>query len=382
MQPPLPAHQDDSEDLPIVLLPDDDEYDDLVASVATASIVATMQELAEVRPHASPARPPAPVVERIEVGTEIDGLAQLSDEIDHEVDDELRREAQVSLRRMARVAVVLLLSMLALLFVIARPYYQLAPAAKPFHHLHDALRSSGALGLALGVGGTGLMAASLVYLIRKRYVWRGFGTVREWLNFHIVAGVLGPTLVLFHANFHPTSAVALFALIAMMIVVASGVIGRYVIVHMPHSLSGREVEIEELRRRLVVYRQKLEELGVDSELLRASGVHIHIDRPWWFPRPLGRWLDQQRGRRLAIQQLQESLRARGNSDINARRVMVLARRLYRERAWLVWYQKTRAVIASWRFLHRWLAITLLVAVAYHIVLATKYGQLWIFGGGR
>jgi len=40
----------------------------------------------------------------------------------------------------------------------------------------------------------------------------------------------------------------------------------------------------------------------------------------------------------------------------------------------------KSMLQTWRFLHRWLAILLLAAVILHIVVAVRFGNLWILGG--
>lgn len=40
---------------------------------------------------------------------------------------------------------------------------------------------------------------------------------------------------------------------------------------------------------------------------------------------------------------------------------------------------TGSLLQTWRFLHRWLAILLLMAVVLHIFVAVRFGDLWILG---
>lgn len=39
----------------------------------------------------------------------------------------------------------------------------------------------------------------------------------------------------------------------------------------------------------------------------------------------------------------------------------------------------KSMLQTWRFFHRWLAILLLAAVVLHIVVAVRFGNLWILG---
>ncbi len=131
--------------------------------------------------------------------------------------------------------------------------YYTAPAAKRVRHaLHPLLRQSGTLGHLLGIIGALFMILLLAYSLRKRLRFmRGWGNLDAWLNVHIFFGLAGPALVLFHAVFKIGGLVGL-CFGAMVVVVASGVVGRYIYRMIPRSLSGMELsrielEAEEIR---------------------------------------------------------------------------------------------------------------------------------------
>ena len=63
----------------------------------------------------------------------------------------------------------------------------------------------------------------------------------------MVLGVVGPILVLFHANFHLGATNSNVALICMLLVAGSGVIGRYIYTRMHAHLDGSEDTLEELQ---------------------------------------------------------------------------------------------------------------------------------------
>jgi len=84
------------------------------------------------------------------------------------------------------------------------------------------------LGYALGIAGLGMMSLLLLYSLRKR--WKPLqhaGAARLWLQIHMALGVLGPTAILFHANFRLGSLNSRAALFCMATVSLSGVIGRF-----------------------------------------------------------------------------------------------------------------------------------------------------------
>ncbi len=107
------------------------------------------------------------------------------------------------------------------------------------------------VGYALGIIGGSLMLALLLYPLRKRYrIFRLIGNVRAWFGLHMVFGILGPLLILFHANFSLGSTNSSIALFSMLIVSASGVIGRYIYTKIHYGLYGQKIELAQLKDHL------------------------------------------------------------------------------------------------------------------------------------
>ena len=143
-------------------------------------------------------------------------------------------------------------------------YYGLSDPERPAHADHQRLRSSGALGLGAGLAGTVAFLLNLCYLVRKRMARAAWlGSLRAWMGFHVATGLLGATLILLHAAFLPKSALGVLASAALAVVVATGLLGRYLYGLVPRSLSGRELEREELRRQLDASRAELIDSGFD-----------------------------------------------------------------------------------------------------------------------
>ena len=104
------------------------------------------------------------------------------------------------------------------------------------------------LGYWLGIIGGSMMLLLLVYSARKRAAWlRWIGSIPRWFQLHMVLGVVGPLLVLFHANFRLGATNSNVALICMLLVAGSGVIGRYIYTRMHANLDGNQDTLEELR---------------------------------------------------------------------------------------------------------------------------------------
>jgi hypothetical protein len=83
--------------------------------------------------------------------------------------------------------------------------------------------------------------------LRKRIkALRALGTVGFWFRAHMILGVVGPVLVLLHANFRLGSVNSNVALVAMLVVAISGVVGRYLYSKIHLGLYGRKAEVQEI----------------------------------------------------------------------------------------------------------------------------------------
>jgi hypothetical protein len=102
-------------------------------------------------------------------------------------------------------------------------------------------------GYWLGIAGASAMLVLLLYPLRKRMnSLRHLGSVGGWFRLHMMLGIVGPALILFHSNFKLGALNSNVALIAMLTVAASGLIGRYLYGRIHLGLYGRRAEIEEL----------------------------------------------------------------------------------------------------------------------------------------
>ena len=247
-------------------------------------------------------------------------------------------------------------------------YYGLPDEARPAHTDHAQLRSSGTVGLSAGVVGTGAFVLNLCYLLRKRLARLAWlGSLRAWMGFHVATGILGAALILLHSAFLPKSALGILATASLAVVVATGLIGRYLYGLVPRTISGRELEREELRVRLDEHRARLIEAGFDATLLERPLIDPALARRGILAR-VGRVILGDREIRRAFSRLRTHLK----SDA----LLPAARRYARDEQWLARYAEARALLGAWRFFHRWLAISMLCVVAFHIYVAVRFGSLF------
>lgn len=79
--------------------------------------------------------------------------------------------------------------------------------------------------LFAGVVGTFVILLSLSYSLRKRY-WK-WGKLQTWLLFHQVAALSGTAIVLWHTALRIHNVMGWAAMVLMLILCTSGIVGRY-----------------------------------------------------------------------------------------------------------------------------------------------------------
>jgi len=259
-------------------------------------------------------------------------------------------------------------------------YYRLDARDRLSHPQHSVLRSSGTFGLSCGIVGTSLFLVNLSYLLRKRLVsLKWLGTLKSWMRMHVASGLLGAALILFHSAFLARSALAILALAGLLIVLTTGIVGRYLYAFVPRGRDGRELDATELRARVLRLRKELDQAGVAAPLLDAGAPLAARAETGFLGRVFG-VLAGNRAARRDFRRLSGEVKRHPALAPQAKRILPAARAFYRDRQRLARLSELRALLGSWRFLHRWLAIVLLVLAAFHIFVALRFGDLWILGG--
>jgi hypothetical protein len=96
-------------------------------------------------------------------------------------------------------------------------------------------------GYTLGLVGGVLLLSQLVYPLRKRVAWLArLGLMNSWFRYHMLIGIAAPLLILFHSTFRAGSTNGSIALYTMLLVAASGLVGRYFYSRVNHGLYGRQ----------------------------------------------------------------------------------------------------------------------------------------------
>jgi len=258
-------------------------------------------------------------------------------------------------------------------------YYTLPAATRPLAEEHEWLRPSSTFGLTLGIAGALMIAANLAYLAR-RHNWPGlrFGTLKTWMTMHVLTGVLALLFGVVHGAMSKQDTLGDRALWALAIVVVTGTVGRYVYSCIPRAANGRELELDELKAELATLASEWDrEHREYGEKVRAE-VQALVSRQgaqrtvWKRLRGL---VGSPAELRAALRRLRQEGTERGLSATQVERLMHLARRVHRTASMAANFEDLRALIASWRYLHRWVALFLVLVVALHVVVALRYGRL-------
>ena len=107
------------------------------------------------------------------------------------------------------------------------------------------------LGYTLGIAGAVPMVLLLLYSFRKRLRFmRYFGATKYWFRIHMIFGVIGPVIILYHCNFKVGSLNSQVALYCTLLVAGSGIVGRYLYTRIHHGLYGRKASLRELTGQL------------------------------------------------------------------------------------------------------------------------------------
>ena len=255
-------------------------------------------------------------------------------------------------------------------------------------HLERYITPQRGLGYWLGILGGSMMLLLLVYSARKRVAWlRWLGSIPAWFQFHMVLGVVGPVLVLFHANFSFGAANSNVALICMLLVAGSGVVGRYIYTRLHARMDGHEDTLEQLKAVGNRLRTQATSLSFLPGLLDAVD---RVEKRWIeppaavlmrFPHLLtggprlaiARWMVR-REIKAAVAQAQRrgsALIAQHAEGIAAAANNYASRRLEAGRR-MAEYQMYARLFSLWHVLHIPLFFMLLIAGIVHVIAINVY----------
>ena len=279
----------------------------------------------------------------------------------------------------ARFLAVLWLVVAGTALISGMDYYALPQAQRAFSPLHDLWAPTGKVGHTFGLAGTVMMALGVgLYTGRKRIRVLGrLGKMKAWLEFHIFLCTLGPFLVVLHTSFKFGGIVSI-ALWSMVVVVVSGVFGRYVYAWIPKTMNGQFLTAEVMARDQA---RQIEELAHLTELppdrlrpLLATpagkeppGLLLAVWKAVGFRVGLPR-------RRKRIRRALDGL-AVPQRQITAALDMTLEQ--HRIQTQMAVLRPFLRLFRYWHVIHLPLALLMLVIAALHVTVVSMFGYGWV-----
>jgi len=268
----------------------------------------------------------------------------------------------------------------ALVFVLWNyDYYGLPVSTRPTHEKHDLLRPGMGIGLALGVATVALVGLNLLYLVRRSTRFRlRLGSLRTWMTSHVATGILALLCALLHGAMAPRETTGGHALWSLAILVATGAIGRYFYSYVPRAANGRELELAEALQQIAPTDAIFDPAERKFRSRARDEVAALIERRQWkssfFTRLLA-LLGSQRDLHKTLRLLTREGAAAKIGATALRGTLALARRAHRSALIAAHYEDLRALLNSWRFLHRWVAALMVLLVLAHLYSAFFYGSI-------
>jgi hypothetical protein len=220
-----------------------------------------------------------------------------------------------------------------------------------------------------GLVGAGLMIVAAIYPIFRRIkVFRWMASNTMWFDFHLMAGTIGPVFIILHSALRLNAVLTTAAFWSMVIVVVSGVLGRYLYTQVPALASGVELEeldheraFQQARPRLTV---PMAELDRELAELRAHAQRVAqspsvLRALWWLIfQDIGR-IPRTIARRGRLKQLGVDRATRRDLARRAGRMIVIARRQ-------VVAPKAQLLLHSWKKVHVPFTVLLTLFATLHI----------------
>ena len=262
------------------------------------------------------------------------------------------------------IAVMTIITLVVTVYIGVKGYaYYTLPEEERFYHPdYDWFKPSGLFGQGIGIIGTLMILIGVVlYILAKKYGFlTRFVRLKYLLEFHIFLCTLGPILILYHTTFKFGGIVSV-AFWSMVAVVASGVVGRFIYIQIPHTIEGREMslaEVQDSRKELIDKIKSYSPEGLPIEkLLFSTGADNAKPKLGELRKVTRQHIKDRKNRKEVIGMIKQEVS--------------LSRKIRR----LAQMQK---LFKYWHVAHRPFALIMLIIVVVHVVVTLGLGYTWIF----
>lgn len=266
-------------------------------------------------------------------------------------------------------------------------YYRLPLDQRPYHPLNRELRSSGPIGIRLGLLGLASFGLIFLYAVRKRFKpLARVGKTKHWLDVHIVLGISAPALITFHSCFKMRGLAGTSYWI-MLAVMMSGFIGRYLYAQIPRRINAAELSLQEmasmtneltsqLQMQSLVSVHELKPLLAVPDKASVEAMPVVAALVLMFVCDLKRPFLVARVRRRALT-AGGKIRTFGGLLPSPERGLERVIDLARQRSWIAtkisFLAKTHQVFHLWHVVHRPFSYSFAILVCVHVGVAVSMG---------
>ena len=283
-----------------------------------------------------------------------------------------------------RIYITTLTSIVILTFFVLLfkgiPYYSTSIEERFYHPDHDLFKPSGMFGHGLGIVGTLLIIIGVFgYQARKKFKsWARLGRLKYWLEFHIFLCSLGPVMILFHTAFKFGGIVSI-SFWSMVAVVASGIIGRFIYVQIPRTISGRELSMNEVKAMKADLGELLKgqyRLNEESYKLVLEAVDVNRQKfgTNLFSSMFNKYLEDKK----TLRQVKTTLRKNGVAGPDVRKVSKLVNNELTLNNRIERLATMQKLFKYWHVAHLPFALIMLVIMVIHVGITLAMGARWVF----
>lgn len=260
------------------------------------------------------------------------------------------------------------LSILAYLAYVGREYYWLSTAERVRSPLHEMLKPGGSWGKNIGAIATIVMLSNFFYFFRKNLKFlKGKKSIKNWLRFHIFVGLMSPLVILFHAAFQSRNLIATICYISLLLVVVTGIIGRYLFGMISVNKKDLLKIITKLQHEINPILANLKATKTVHKILLSASEPLSSDTNLFY------FLLHGVKSRLA---LEGQLISTKDVFPNRRQYRIFRQKILKMRQQnrrVHIFQKIKFIMSYWRVIHVVLAIALLIVISIHIYTVFQMG---------
>jgi len=230
-------------------------------------------------------------------------------------------------------------------------------------------RASSLFGHGIGIiGFLFMLSTETLYSLRKRAQGKAIGRMSTWLQVHIFTGLVGSYMVLLHSAWKFNGLAGLLMLMTVIIVI-SGVIGRYIYTAVPRNVDGAAVTLRDLEQQIALADAQLQDLGVTrsaSVASLATAAASDSGASLVFGRAIEQWRYDREVRRV--------LKSQGASG-QARQLRRLLDERFRVQRQIQSLAMARRLLAVWHTVHIPIGVVLFTLAFIHIAAAVYFATL-------